>query len=96
MRIYRDQDFVILEDIAAYDYNQLFVELLENIIRITQLGSNRGEIRTHFTTITDGFGNAIGETAQDVFDYLEDVLYESIDIGVGLLQTINYVELSFG
>ena len=43
-----------------------------------------------------GFGSYIGETAQDVFDYLEDVLYEPIGVGVGVLTTVNYVELSFG
>mgnify|MGYP006344668437 CR=1 FL=1 len=92
MRIYRDQGFVILEDIAAYDYNQLFVELIGNIIRITQLGSNRGEIRVHFSEIKDGFGNDIGETAQDVFDYLEDVLYEPIGSGgyASKLVTLNF------
>lgn len=92
MRIYRDQGFVIIEDIAAYNFNQLFVEMLGNIIRITQLGSNRGEIRTHFTTITDSFGNQIGETAQDVFNYLEDVLYEPAgNVGaVSKLVTLNF------
>jgi hypothetical protein len=77
MRIYRDQGFAVIENIAAYNLNQLHVELLGNTIRITQLGSNRGEIRVHFTTIKDGFGNSIGETAQDVFEYVEDVVYEA-------------------
>lgn len=81
MRIYRDNGFAVIENIAAYNLNQLFVELVGNIIRITQLGSNRGEIRVHFTIIKDGFGNAIGETAQDVFDYVEGVIYGSSSNG---------------
>jgi hypothetical protein len=82
MRIYRDQGFAILEDIAAYNYNQLFVELIGNIIRITQLGSNRGEIRMHFSGIRDGFGNPAGETPQEVFEYLVGVVYEAGGSGV--------------
>lgn len=77
MRIYRDNGFAVIENIAAYNLNQLFVERIGNIIRITQLGSNRGEIRVHFTIIKDGFGNAIGETSQDVLEYVEGVIYGS-------------------
>jgi hypothetical protein len=77
MRIYRDHGFAVIENIAAYNLNQLYVELLGNYIRITQLGSNRGEIKVHHTIIRDGFGNNIGETAQDVFDYVESVIYGS-------------------
>lgn len=75
MRIYRDNGFAVIENIAAYNLNQLYVELIGNNIRITQLGSNRGEIRVHYTIIRDGFGNNIGETLQDVFDYVESVIY---------------------
>jgi len=77
MRIYRDQGFAVIENIAAYNYNQLYVELLGSTVRISQLGSNRGEIRIHFSAIRDGFGNQAGETAQDVLVYLEGVLYDS-------------------
>lgn len=75
MRIYRDHGFAIIENVATYSLNQLHVELIGSIIRITQLGSNRGEIRVHHTIIRDGFGNNIGETPQDVFDYVESVIY---------------------
>jgi len=81
MRIYRDHGFAVIENIAAYNLNQLYVEMIGNYIRITQLGSNRGEIRVHHTIIRDGFGNNIGETVQDVFDYIESVIYGSSGIG---------------
>ena len=98
MRIYRDHGFAVIESIAAYNLNQLYVEMIGNYIRITQLGSNRGEIRVHHTIIRDGFGNNIGETIQDVFDYIESVIYGSASVGVGsgLFLTVNYVEFSFG
>jgi hypothetical protein len=83
MRIYRDHGFAVIENIAAYNLNQLYVELVGNYIRITQLGSNRGEIRVHHTIIRDGFGNNIGETAQDVFDYVESIIYGTNVVGDG-------------
>ena len=92
MRIYRDNGFAVIENIAAYNLNQLYVELIGNNIRITQLGSNRGEIRAHHTIIRDGFGNNIGETPQDVFDYVESVIYGN---STGSSVTSKFITLTF-
>lgn len=79
MRIYRDRGFVILENIAAYSVNQLVVELIGNTIRIAQLGSNRGEIRVSYTAIQDFSWSSVGETPQEVLDYIENTLYGDSD-----------------
>ena len=74
MKIYRDNGFVVIENVLTYDIGELTAELVDNRIKIHRIGVDKNEVIVPYYEIKDEFGIQVAENAADALTYVLTVI----------------------